>query len=178
MLQLSMPSTSFFYMRPKTLSTLTLVFIVVFDVMWIATAHPRMSALEAIGIPLLVSGIFYAATKALKNLTSDDVDEVWLDHDALVIKNRGVTSRVAFGDVTDAIDATIHSGSGRALPRLRLTLRCGSSSLGDSISFLAGGAPGPFGPLDLKSILVMLERRIDEGRGSTGGSGTEVVREN
>ena len=118
-------------------------------------------------MPLFVSGIGYVGIKALKNFTYDDVDEVWLDRDALVIKNRGVVSRVAFGDVTDAVDATVHDSMGGPLPRIRLTLRGGSSNLGDSISFLAGGAPGPFGrPIDLKSILAMLKHRIDDVRQS------------
>ena len=169
MLQLSMPSTSFLYMRPNLLSKLGFGLLAFFDVMWIVSSHanPRMSLLEILGIPLLASGIGYAGIKTLKNWTYDDVDEVWLDGDALIVKNRGMVSHIALNDVTDAVDATIHSTVGRPLPRIRLTFRGGSSSPGESISFLAGGAHGPFGPLDLKSILAILKRRIDEVRQSS-----------
>lgn len=170
MLQLSTPSTSFFYVRPKSLSMLVMVFLAFFDVIWVVSsrANPRVPPWEVIGIPLLASGMGYVGIKMLKNSTYDDVDEVWLDGDALIVKNRGTVSRVALGDVTDAVDATVHSTAGQPLPRIRLTFRGGSSSLGDHISFLAGGAHGPFGPLDLKSILAMLNRRIDEVRQSSG----------
>ena len=164
MLQLSTPSTSFSYIRPNSMSMFAIVFLVVFDVMWVVTSHanPRVSPLETIGIPLLATGIGYVAIK-----TFDDVDEVWLDGDDLIVKNRGVVSRVALVDVTDVVDATIRDSKGSS-PRLRLTLRSRTSNLGDSISFLAGGARGPFGSVDLKSILAMLKRRIDEVSQSSG----------
>lgn len=170
MLQLSTPSTSFLSVKPSSLSIFAFGFLAVFDVVWVVNSHanPRIPLWEFIGMPLLVSGMGYVGIRALKNQTYDDVDEVWLDGDALIVKNHGTVSRVALGDVTDAVDATIHSTMGRPLPRVRLTLRSGSSSLGDNISFQAGGAHGPFGPLDLKSILAMLKRRIDEVRQSSG----------
>lgn len=166
MLQLSTPSTSFLSIKPNSLSIFALCFVAFFDVIWVVNSHanPRIPLWEFIGMPLFVSGIGYVGITRLKNETYDNVDEVWLDGDALIVKNRGKVSRVALGDVTDAIDATIHDTMGSPLPRLRLTLRSGSSSLGDNISFQAGGAHGPFGPLDLKSILAMLKRRIDEVR--------------
>lgn len=169
MLQLSTPSTSFSYIRPNSMSMFAVVFLVVFDVMWVVTSHanPRVSPLETIGIPLLATGIGYVAIKALKAQTFDDVDEVWLDGDDLIVKNRGVVSRVALVDVTDVVDATIRDSKGSS-PRLRLMLRSRTSNLGDSISFLAGGARGPFGSVDLKSILAMLKRRIDEVSQSSG----------
>lgn len=170
MLQLSTPSTSFFYIRPRSFPMIMFAFLAYFDVMWIVDTHanPRAPLWQGIWVPLLVSIVGYVGIKTLKSLTYDDVDEVWLEGDALIIKNRGLVSHVALADVTDAVDATVHSTVGRPLPRIRLTLRSGSSNLGDSISFLAGGAPGPFGKLDLKSILAMLERRIDEGHQNSG----------
>lgn len=170
MLQLSMPSTSFFYIRPKSLAMITFGFLAYFDVMWVFSAHanPRVPLWQGMWVPLLVSVVGYVGIKVFKSWTYDDVDEVWLEGDALTIKNRGQVSRVALADVTDAVDVTVHSTVGRPLPRIRLTLRSGASNLGNSISFLAGGAPGPFGKLDLKSILAMLNQRIDEARQSSG----------
>ena len=168
MLQLSTPSTSFLSIKPNSLSIFAFVFLAAFDVVWVVNsyANPRITLWEFIGMPLFVSGMGYFGIRMLKNETYDNVDEVWLDGDALIVKHRGMTSRVALGDVSDAVDATIHSSMGGSVSRIRLTLRSGSSSLGDNISFQAGGARGPFGPLDIKSILATLKRRIDDVRQS------------
>ena len=68
MLQLSTPSTSFYYVRPKSLPILVVGFIAVFDVVWVVNSHanPRIPLWDSIGIPLFVSGMGYVGIKAFK----------------------------------------------------------------------------------------------------------------
>lgn len=157
MLQLSSPSPVFLSPKQGSTALLWFGFIAFFDIMWMINS--RGSLVSVIGIPLLVSGIGSAAFMLAGSQMADACDEIWLDGDSLVVKHGGGESRVALRDVVDVSSHIFKSGL-----QIRLALRKGTSGLGDSISFMAGGARGPFGPLSYHSILAMLKQHIDEAQ--------------
>lgn len=157
MLQLSSPSAPFLSPKQGSTPLVWFGFIAFFDVMWMINSRGSLGS--AIGIPLLVSGIGIAAFVMAGRQTADACDEIWLDGDSLIVKNGGEESRVALRDVVDVSSYIFKSGL-----QIRLALRNGAAGLGDSISFFAGGARGPFGPVSSHSILAMLKQHIDEAQ--------------
>ena len=157
MLQLSSPSPVFLSTKQSSTPLVWFGFIAFFDIMWMINSRGSLGSV--IGIPLLVSGIGIAAFMLAGSQMPDLCDEVWLDGGSLVVKNRGEESRVALRDVIDVSSHIFKSGL-----QIRLALRNGAAGLGDSISFFAGGARGPFGPVSSHSILAMLKQHIDEAQ--------------
>ena len=160
MLQLSSPSRVFLSPKEGSTRLLWFGFIALFDINWMIKAHG--SLWNVVGIPLLVLVIGSAGYMLAGSQMADACDEIWLDGDSLIVKNDGGESRVALRDVVDISSYLFKSGL-----QIRLTLRKGASGLGDSISFMAGGARGPFGRVSSNSIFAMLEQHIDQARQSS-----------
>jgi len=91
-----------------------------------------------------------------KQLIFDLVDEVWLEGDTLVVKNRGESTRLALSSVMN-----VNSTSMTNPPRITLMLRSESSPLGQNVSFIPAGGRSVFGAFKLHPIANDLIHRID-----------------
>lgn len=134
MQRLSSHST-YFYKRVFPVFWYGFIAMVVF-VMWSHAARTAPSS--EIGTWLLppvvmtLVGLFVC-----KRLIFDLVDEVWLDGDHLLVKNRGDAVKVALDNVM-----TVSSSMMTNPPRVSLTLRAESSRLGKAVVFMPSGPRG------------------------------------
>ena len=152
MQRLSSPST-LFYKR-------------VFPVFWfgmIGLSVVTMAATGAIGrrpelwpsfaAPVLMAVIGFTL---FRRLLFDLVDEVWLDGEQLVVKNRDETMRVALTNVMNVSSTTMTNP-----PRITLMLRIESSRLGKQVSFIPAGPRGLFSGFKASPVAMDLIERID-----------------
>lgn len=106
-------------------------------------------------MPLLMAGIgvvFY------RRFISDLMDEVWLDGDGLVIKNRAEKRRIALADVVN-VNATISTNPRRITLMLRTETRFGSE-----VSFVPATTLGFLRLFKLDPIALDLIKRVDAAR--------------
>lgn len=155
MQRLSSPST-FFYKR-------------VFPVCWFAmvAAFLAIGVLAMLGrqgapagsatMPVLMAIVGFAL---FRRLVFDLVDEVWLDGDQLVVKNRGESSRIDLANVVSVSCTTLANP-----PRVTLRLRTPSRSLGNQVTFMPKGRRGLFAAFKPNPIARDLTRRVDALRG-------------
>jgi hypothetical protein len=101
-------------------------------------------------IVMMVFGYFI-----MKKFIFDLVDEVWDDGDALVVKNRDQTERIALADIKNVNYAALINP-----PRATLSLRR-PSVFGDKVTFCA---PIRFVPFSTSPIIDELIERIDSAR--------------
>jgi len=87
----------------------------------------KQGALMFLVLPLLMIVIGYVI---YRNLVADLIDEVWLEDDAIVVKNRDESAKIPLCDVTDVDVSTMMNPR-----RITLTLR-NESRWGRSIVFM------------------------------------------
>jgi hypothetical protein len=156
MQRLSSPST-FFYKR--VFPALWFGFLAIFLVMWSGIGFTEHTA----GLwPSLLMPVCMAVFGLIlfKRIIFDLVDEVWLDGESLVVKNRGESTRIALRDVINVNASTMTNP-----PRITLMLRTESSRLGKSISFMPAGRRGIFSAFKPNPVATDLIHRIDALRG-------------
>ena len=149
-------SKTFFYKR--IFPVMWFGFIAVFALIWIfdngaarAAADPgQWMGLFVPFVMCIVGGLL------LKRLIFNLSDEVWLEGDTLVVKNRGESTRLALGEVINVNSTTMTNP-----PRITLTLRTESSRLGSEVNFIPAGMRGPFSAFKANPIATDLIRRID-----------------
>jgi len=156
MQRLSSPST-FFYKR--VFPVFWFGFLAIFLVVWMgdATVHGRSELWPAV-VPPLFMAVF--GILLFKRLLFDLVDEVWLDGDQLVVKNRGEPSRIDLGNVINVNASTMTNP-----PRITLMLRTESPRFGKAVSFVPAGPRGFLGAFKPSPIATDLIQRIDALRG-------------
>lgn len=151
MQRLSSPLTVFY---KRVFPAFWFGFLALFTVVWAsgAAVTHRHDMWSALLIPMVM---LVMALALFRRLIFDLVDEVWLDGEQLVIKNRGVQSRIDLSTVLNVNASTLTNP-----PRITLMLRRASSSRGDSVAFMPTGARGFFAAFKPHPIAVDLNHRI------------------
>jgi len=149
-------SSTFFYKRifPVLWFGFLLVFLAI--ALW-GTLHPQASvrpppAAPFLLMPLLMAGIGFLV---FRKLIFDLVDEVWLDGDYLVVKNRDEQRRVALSDVMN-VNATTMTNPRRVTVMLRTDTRWGRS-----FSFMPASPRGFLNAFKPDPIATDLIERVD-----------------
>ena len=128
-----------------------------------AIQHARTSVQPAqilpfVLMPLLMAGVgFFIYRKLIHDL----VDEVWLDGDYLVVKNRGEQRRVALADVMNVNASTMTNPR-----RVTLMLRT-ESRLGRNVSFMPASPRRFMSAFQPDPIATELIERVDALRGAS-----------
>ncbi|WP_430391486.1 hypothetical protein [Dyella sp. 20L07] len=152
MQRLSSPST-FFYKRVFPVFWFGFLAIIVIVGVSSGVVERRLEALPSFGMPVLMIIFGFVL---FKRIIFDLVDEVWLDGDQLVIKNRGESSRIALSQVINVNVTTMTNP-----PRITLMLRSESSRLGKAVIFMPAGPRGFFSAFKPNPIATDLIQRID-----------------
>ena len=149
-------SSTFFYKRifPVLWFGFLLVFLAI--ALW-GTLYPQASArpqpvVSFLLMPLLMAGIGFLV---FRKLIFDLVDEVWLDGDWLVVKNRDEQRRVALSDVMN-VNATTMTNPRRITVMLRTDTRYGRS-----FSFMPASPRGFLSAFKPDPIATDLIERVD-----------------
>lgn len=106
-------------------------------------------------MPLVMAGLGFFV---FRRLIFDLMDEVWLDRDWLVVKNRRDTCRIALTDVMN-VNATVSTNPRRVTVMTRSATRFGAS-----ISFMPAGPRGFLSAFKPDPIALDLIRRVDAAR--------------
>jgi hypothetical protein len=151
-------SSSFTFFYKRIFPVFWLVFLLLFlaIALW-GTQHARApiesrQLLPVFLAPLFVGGMGYFI---FRKLIQDLVDEVWLDGDWLVVKNRGEQRRVALTDVVN-INATSMTNPRRVTVMLRT-----DSRFGRSFSFMPASPRGFMSMFKPDPIATELIQRVD-----------------
>lgn len=148
-------SMTFFYKR--VFPVIWFGFIAIFAVSWFAAGSsvPAGNPDRWVG---LLAPVFMCVVGAfvLKRLIFNLSDEVWLEGETLVVKNRGESTRLPLGEVINVNCTTMTNP-----PRITLKLRKESSRLGPEVNFIPAGRRGPFSAFKANPIAEDLIRRID-----------------
>ncbi|WP_449427351.1 hypothetical protein [Rhodanobacter umsongensis] len=160
MRRLSSPYT-FFYKRVFPLLWCGFL-LIVFSMQFLAGRHARIPDEPTAMLPFLLMPVFMLGVGFFiyRKLIHDLVDEVWLDGDWLVVKNRGEKIRVALSDVIN-VNATTMTNPRRVTVMLRTDSRFGRNLTfipASPRSFLAAFRPDP--------IAMELIQRVDALRGA------------
>lgn len=149
-------SSTFFYKRifPVLWFGFLLVFLAI--ALW-STLYPQASARPQPVVPFLLMPLLMAGIGFLvfRKLIFDLVDEVWLDGDWLVVKNRDEQRRVALSDVMNA-NATTMTNPRRITVMLRTDTRYGRS-----FSFMPASPRGFLSAFKPDPIATDLIERVD-----------------
>jgi hypothetical protein len=94
---------------------------------WMAVHTGKQGTLAFLIFPLLMVAIGYAL---YRNLVADIVDEVWLEGEAIIVKNRDELAKIPLSDVTDVSASTMMNPR-----RITLTLRS-DTQWGHRITFM------------------------------------------
>lgn len=152
MQRLSSPST-FFYKRvfPVFWFGILAAFLVFWFTSGVATHRPE--AWPSAAMPVLMAVIGYVV---FRRLIFDLVDEVWLDGNQLVVKQRGESSRLDLANIMNVDSSTMTNP-----PRITLMLRNESSRFGKNVSFIPAGRRGFLSAFRPNPIAIDLIQRID-----------------
>lgn len=149
-------SMTFFYKR--VFPVLWFGFIAIFIVSWfgIGSARPHFVRPDwwMDLLPPLLMGIIGGIV--FKLLIFNLVDEVWLEGDTVVVKNRGESTRLPLTDVINVNCTTMTNP-----PRITLSLRTESARLGKQVNFIPAGRRGLLAAFKSNPIADELIRRID-----------------
>jgi hypothetical protein len=152
MQRLSSPST-FFYKR--VFPAFWFGFLILFVVIALSLGRTRQHAdLSPFLITPGVMAIF--GVVLMRKLVFDLVDEVWLDGDNLVVKNRGEQSRLPLRDVIN-VNATVMTNP----RRITLMLRIESARFGKEITFMPNSPRAFFSAFNTDPVAADLIHRID-----------------
>jgi len=156
MQRLSSPST-FFYKRVFPVFWFGFLSLVLAGgVFGTVLAHQR-DLWPMLVAPMFMMGIGMVLFRAL---LFDLVDEVWLEGNQLVVKQKGEPSRIDLANVINVDSSTMTNP-----PRITLMLRTESSRLGKTVAFIPAGSRGFLAALKPNPIAIDLIRRIDALRG-------------
>ncbi|MGH8157142.1 MAG: hypothetical protein ACREPQ_03405 [Rhodanobacter sp.] len=155
-------SSSYTYFYKRIFPLLWFGFLLVFVAiqLW-AIQHARTSVQPAqilpfVLMPLLMAGVgFFIYRKLIHDLA----DEVWLDGDWLVVKNRGERRRVALADVMNVNASTMSN------PRRITVLLRTDSRLGRTFSFMPASPRRFMSAFQPDPIATELIERVDALRG-------------
>ena len=152
MQRLSSPST-FFYKRVFPVFWFGFLAVFVLTSFGLGRAPHRADL-----TPFLIGPLFMVIVGfvLMRKLIFDLVDEVWLDGDNLVIKNRGESSRIPLRDVIN-VNATSMTNP----RRVTLMLRTVSTRWGKEISFMPNSPRGIFSAFKTDPVAADLIQRID-----------------
>lgn len=155
-------SSTYFYKRifPILWFGFLLVFLAI--ALW-GTLYPQASARPQLVAPFLLMPLLMAGIGFLvfRKLIFDLVDEVWLDGDWLVVKNRDEQRRVALSDVMN-VNATTMTNPRRITVMLR-----SDSRYGRSFSFMPASPRGFLSAFNPDPIATELIERVDALRGAS-----------
>lgn len=155
-------SSTYFYKRifPVLWFGFLLVFLAI--ALW-GTQHTRTPVQPQQLVPFLLAPVFMAGVGffIFRKLIYDLVDEVWLDGDWLIVKNRGEQRRVALSDVMN-INATTMTNPRRITVMLRT-----DSRYGRSFSFMPASPRGLLSAFNPDPIATELIERVDALRGAS-----------
>lgn len=118
-----------------------------------ALASHNMKMLAVLPGPVIMAIFGYAM---FKWLLFGLVDEVWLDGEQLLLRNKGQEARVPLANVMNVNASVLVSP-----PRITLSLRQPSTTFGNSISFMPAGRVGMLAAFKPNPIAEDLIRRID-----------------
>lgn len=153
-------SSTYFYKRifPVLWFGFLLVFLAI--ALW-GTQHTNTSVQPQQLVPFLLAPVFMAGVGffIFRKLIHDLVDEVWLDGDYLIVKNRGEQRRVALSDVMN-VNATTMTNPRRITVMLRT-----DSRYGRSFSFMPASPRGFLSAFKPDPIATELIERVDALRG-------------
>ncbi len=152
MQRLSSPST-FFYKRVFPVFWFGFLTVILLTSLGLSRA-PLRADLTPFLIGPAVMAIF--GFVLMRKLVFDLVDEVWLDGDHLIIKNRGESSRLPLREVIN-VNATSMTNP----RRVTLMLRAASSRLGKEISFMPNSPRGFLSAFKTDPVAADLIDRID-----------------
>jgi hypothetical protein len=149
-------SLTFFYKRVFPvlwIGFLLIVFGLQFWAMQHARAHaPSPPFFPLVLMPLFMVGVMFVLYRALLH---DLMDEVWLDGDYLVVKNRGQQVRVALRDVMN-VNATTMTNPRRVTLMLRT-----DSRFGRNLAFMPASPRGFLSAFKPDPIATELIERVD-----------------
>jgi hypothetical protein len=127
--------------------------------MWAPHSAPRRAEVwEALLPPLFMAVIGFVIFKAL---IFDLVDEVWLEGDHLLVRNRGDQVSVGLDNVMNVSSTTMTNPT-----RISLMLRKESSRLGKTVTFMPVRSRSFFGMFKPDPIATLLIERVDAVRRS------------
>jgi hypothetical protein len=155
-------------------SSLTFFYKRVFPVLWIgfmlavfglqiwAMQHAHADAPPQSLFPLVLMPLFMAGVMFLiyRMLLHDLLDEVWLDGDCLMVKNRSEKIRVALSDVMN-VNATTMTNPRRVTVMLRR-----DSRFGRNLTFMPASPRGLMSAFKPDPIATELIERVDALRGT------------
>ena len=154
-------SSTYFYKR--IFPVLWFGFLLVFLAMaWWGTQHARTFVQPEQTVPFLLMPVFMAGVGFFiyRKLIHDLVDEVWLDGDWLVVKNRDEQRRVALSDVMNVNASTMTNPR-----RITVMLRT-DSRFGRNITFMPASPRGFMSAFKPDPIAAELIERVDALRGA------------
>lgn len=152
MQRLSSPST-FFYKR--VFPALWFGFLAFFILVWAKVGVTQHRG--DLWAPLLMPvGMAVVGFVLFKRIIFDLVDEVWLDGETVVVKNRDATTRIPLRDVINVNASTMTNP-----PRITLMLRMESAHLGKAVTFMPAGPRGVFSAFKPNPVATDLIERID-----------------
>jgi hypothetical protein len=155
-------SSTYFYKR--IFPILWFGFLLVFLAMafW-GAQHARTSVQPQQIVPFLLAPVFLAGVGFFiyRKLIQDLVDEVWLDGDWLVVKNRDEQRRVALSDVMNVNASTMTNPR-----RVTLMLRT-DSRFGRDLTFIPASPRGFLSTFKPDPIATELIQRVDALRGTS-----------
>ncbi|MEP6898363.1 MAG: hypothetical protein ABI870_07515 [Rhodanobacter sp.] len=154
-------SSTFFYKRVFPVLWFGIVLVFLGGTLWVshharAPSDPRQLLSLVLGPVLLGVASFLIFRMLIQGL----VDEVWLDGDWLVLKNRGEQRRVALTDVMN-INATSMTNPRRLTVMLRT-----DSRFGRSFSFIPASPRGFLSAFKPDPVATELIERVDALRGA------------
>lgn len=160
MRRLSSPTT-YFYKRVFPLLWVGIV-PVAFGLQFLLPPHGRAGASSPPPFLLVLLPLFMVGVMCVlyRKLLRDLLDEVWLDGDWLVLKNRGEKIRVALREVMN-----VNSTSMTNPRRITLMLR-GDSRFGRNLTFMPAGPRGFLSGFKPDPIATELIERVDALRGT------------
>lgn len=152
MQRLSSRSTFFF---KRVFPAFWFGFLALWTVAWAgsAVATHNMKMLAVLPGPLIMALFGYAL---FKWLLFGLVDEVWLEGDQLLVRNRGEQSHVPLANIIN-VNASVMVSP----PRITLSLRQASAALGKDISFMPIGRTSLLAAFKPSPVAADLIQRID-----------------
>jgi len=117
------------------------------------TARPSYAQWVSVGFPFLIISV--VSVFIFKTMIADLVDEVWLDNDQLLVKNRGAQTSVALVDVMN-VNTTSMSNPRRVTLMLRV-----ESRLGRNLTFIPDSPRGFAAAFTIDPIAAEVIARVD-----------------
>jgi hypothetical protein len=141
---------TFFYKR--VLPAIWFGFLILFVGISVFAGQRSSNFFPLVIVPVVMIGFGYFI---MKKLVLDLVDEVWVDGDTLIVKNKGEEQRIAFTNVKNVNYSPYVNP-----PRVTVSLRH-PTKFGDRVTFCA---PVRFVPFSSSPMIADLIDRIDKAR--------------